>query len=158
MRYWDEERERHGLNQNPVYIGVHDFEASRAWQSYSLNSEVLVYAEGVHNILPRRHNRRYNARYHGQDQTQAHEDEGMQGMEMQERADAGGCFDDEGYERTKNIGDEDTDKSAGKTDERSFGNKDVAYIFFARSDCTKNTDFFCSFLNGNQSNDSNHNR
>ncbi len=25
-----EERERHGLNQNPVYIGVHDFEASRA--------------------------------------------------------------------------------------------------------------------------------
>lgn len=53
----------------------------------------------------------------------------MQGMEMQERADAGGCFDDEGYERTKNIGDEDTDKSAGKTDERSFGNKDVAYIF-----------------------------
>ena len=29
-RYLDEERERHGLNQNPVYIGVHDFEASRA--------------------------------------------------------------------------------------------------------------------------------
>ena len=26
----DEEQERHGLNQNPVYISVHDFEASRA--------------------------------------------------------------------------------------------------------------------------------
>ena len=30
LRYLDEERERHGLNQNPVYIGVHGFEASRA--------------------------------------------------------------------------------------------------------------------------------
>ena len=29
-RYLDEEQERHGLNQNPVYISVHDFEASRA--------------------------------------------------------------------------------------------------------------------------------
>ena len=38
---WDEEQEMHGLNQNPVYISVHDFEASRAWRSYSLNQAFL---------------------------------------------------------------------------------------------------------------------
>ena len=34
-RYLDEEQERHGLNQNPVYISVHDFEASRACKERS---------------------------------------------------------------------------------------------------------------------------
>ena len=34
-RYLDEERERHGLNQNPTYINVRDFEASRACKERS---------------------------------------------------------------------------------------------------------------------------
>lgn len=53
----------------------------------------------------------------------------MQGMEMQQRAYAGDSLDDERYKRAQDIRDEYTEKSACKSDERSFGNKDVAYIF-----------------------------
>ena len=72
----------------------------------------------------------------------------MQGMEMQQRAYAGDSLDDERYERAQDICNEYTEKSACKSDERSFGNKDVAYIFFARSDCTKNTDFTSALDDG----------
>ena len=55
-------------------------------------------------------------------------------MEMQERSDAGDGFDDERDERTQNVGEQDADKSAGKTDERCFGKEDVTYVAFSRAE------------------------
>ena len=57
----NEERERHGLNQNPVYISVHDFEASRACKERSdgiaiatlasIASKVIRYLARLSSIL-----------------------------------------------------------------------------------------------------------
>ena len=80
----------------------------------------------------------------------------MQGMEMQQRAYAGDSLDDERYERAQDIRDEYTEKSACKSDERGFGNKDVANILLPCADCTENTDFTSAFDNGVGRDDADH--
>ena len=108
----------------------------------------LIYTESVNDVLPRRHNRRNNTRYHGEQQTEANEDEGVQGVEVQERADAGDCFDDYGHDGTENVGDENAYEPACESDDRSFGDKDVANILLSCADCTENTDFTSTLDDG----------
>ena len=80
----------------------------------------------------------------------------MQGMEMQERSDAGDGFDDERDERTQNVGEQDADKSAGKTDERCFGKEDVTYVAFSRAESTQDTNFSSTFDDGVGRDDADH--
>ena len=69
-------------------------------------------------------------------------------MEMQERADAADRFDDERYERAKDVGQDNADDTAGKTDERSLGKEDVANIALSCTECAENTDFASTLDDG----------
>ena len=80
--------------------------------------------------------------------TEANEDESVQGVEVQERADAGDCFDDYGHDGTEHVCDENAYEPACESDDRSFGDQDVANILLSCADCTENTDFTSTLDDG----------
>ena len=111
---------KHPENDNPNVLCVHELAGSGCCkersdgiaivtlcvnrvQSYSLFSAVLIYAESIHNILPRSSYRGYDARNDSEKQAERNEKKRVQGVEVQERTDAGDRLDDERYERTQDV-------------------------------------------------------